>query len=78
MDSYIRAPGLVLYPYVFVVGPNTHDILSGILVRAETSSPINQDGRFIREQGPAGSTFRVKQRIPRKWFLYFIFIEATQ
>ena len=38
MDSYIRAPGLVLYPYVLVAGPNKHDILSGILVRTETSS----------------------------------------
>ena len=40
MDSYIRASGLVLYPYVFVAGPNKHDILSGILVRAETSSEV--------------------------------------
>ena len=47
MDSYIRAPGLVLYPYVFVAGPNKHDILSGILVRAETSSPMATVGDTI-------------------------------
>ena len=27
MDSYIRASGFVLYPYVFVAGPNKHDNL---------------------------------------------------
>ena len=25
MDSYIKATGIVLYPYVFEVGPNKHD-----------------------------------------------------
>ena len=25
MDGYIKASGFVLYPYVFVAGPNTHD-----------------------------------------------------
>ena len=27
MDSYIRASGFVLYPYVFVAGPNKHNTL---------------------------------------------------
>ena len=27
MDRYIRASGLVMYPYVFVAGPNKHDNL---------------------------------------------------
>jgi hypothetical protein len=25
VDRYMRAPGFVLYPYVFVAGPNKHD-----------------------------------------------------
>ena len=25
MDGYIRASGLVLYPYMFIAGPNKHD-----------------------------------------------------
>jgi hypothetical protein len=25
IDGYIRAPGFVLYPYVFIAGPNKHD-----------------------------------------------------
>ena len=52
--TVIRAPGLVLYPYVFVAGPNKHDILSGILVRTETSSQTRP--RWLLVNQPKSST----------------------
>ena len=42
MESYIRASGFVLYPYVFVAGPNKYDTFDpGILALAETSTLTN-------------------------------------
>jgi hypothetical protein len=35
MDGYIRAPGFVLYPYVFVAGPNKHDCSRRTLLRGK-------------------------------------------
>ena len=56
MDSHVRASGLVMYPHVFVAGPNKHDNLpvsspsrklsQGAKRRRVAPSEMDRDGLY--------------------------------